>query len=500
MATTAEQAGIKTFQMFIDNEWVDAASGRTFESVNPASGEVWARVPEGDAADVDRAVRAARRAFESGPWPALTASDRGALLRRLGDLVKENIESLARIESTDNGKAIRETQGVELPAIANWYYYYAGMADKIQGETIPIAPSILNYTLREPVGVVGAIIPWNSPLLMIAFKLAPALAAGCTVVLKPAEQTPVTALEFCKLIVQAGFPPGVVNVVTGFGETAGSAISKHPDIDKVAFTGETSTGQIIAREAAANLKHVSFELGGKSPHIVFADANLENATIGACTGVFVAAGQTCVAGSRLFVQDKIYDTFLDRVASKASQIRVGNPLEPSTQMGSQTSREQLDKIERYVEIGKQEGARVIAGGKRPDAPSLSGGYFFTPTLFRDVRNDMRIAQEEIFGPVTAAIPFHDEDELVAMANSTRYGLAGGLWTQDIGKAHRLARRIRAGTVWINTYRRIHWMSPFGGYKMSGYGRENGLEVMHLYTQLKSVWVDLTEKQPDPYSV
>ena len=382
--------GLQQRKLFINGQWEDAASGRSFESINPAKGEVWATAPEGDAADVDRAVMAARAAFESGPWGSITPTERGHLIRRLGDLVKENIDYLAELETLDNGKAIRETGGVEMPAIANWYYYFAGLADKIQGETIPLGNSMLNYTLREPVGVVGAIVPWNSPLLMIAFKLAPALAAGNTVVLKPAEQTPVTALEFAKLVERAGFPPGVVNVVTGFGETAGAALVKHPEVDKIAFTGETVTGQIIAREAAATLKHVSFELGGKSPHIVFADADMDNALIGAASGVFVAAGQTCVAGSRLFVQRRIYDEFLTKLSERAKRIRVGDPLLRETQMGSQTSEEQVQKIMSYVDIGKAEGATLLAGGGPPEDPALSGGYFFTPTVFGDVENGMRI--------------------------------------------------------------------------------------------------------------
>ena len=491
--------GVQRYRLFINGRWEDAASGRTFESVNPARGEVWAEAPEGDAADVDRAVMAAREAFDKGPWRTMTPTDRGHLIHKLGDLVKENIQHLAEMETQDNGKAIRETGGVEMPAIANWYYYFAGLADKIQGETIPISSSVLNYTVREPVGVVGAIIPWNSPLLMMAFKLAPALAAGNTVVLKPAEQTPITALEFGKLIEKAGFPPGVVNIVTGYGETAGAALVRHPEVDKIAFTGETVTGQVIAREAASTLKHVSFELGGKSPHIVFADANMENALIGAASGVFVAAGQTCVAGSRLFVEKPVYDEFLTRLSDRARRIRVGDPLKHETQMGSQTSREQLSKIESYVDLGKQEGARLLAGGVRPEDPTLASGYFFTPTVFADVDNQMRIAQEEIFGPVVVAAAFEDEEELIQRANDVKYGLAAGVWTSDIKRAHRVASRVRAGTIWVNCYRRIHWASPFGGYKMSGYGRENGLEVMHLYTQVKSVWVDLAEQTPDPYA-
>jgi aldehyde dehydrogenase (NAD+) len=500
MTATADRTGVQTYQMFIDNQWLDSAGGRKLESINPATGKVWAVVPEGNAEDVDRAVQAARRAFERGPWgTTMTASERGALMRKLADLVVENLDELARIETADNGKTIRETRGVDLPFLHQWFYYYAGAADKIQGETIPLAPSVLNYTIREPIGVVGAITPWNAPLLVLAMKLAPALAAGCTVVLKPAEQTPVTALEFCKLVERAGFPPGVVNVVPGYGEAAGDALVKHPDVDKIAFTGETVTGRLIARNAAETLKEVTLELGGKSPHIIFADANLDNAAIGACTGIFPAAGQACIAGSRLFVQDRIYDSFLEAIARRAEQIRVGDPLDPAMQMGPQTSKEQLEKIERYVAIGQREGAKLVTGGKRPDRPELANGYFFTPTIFRDVKNEMRVAQEEIFGPVTAAIPFHDEDELIALANQTHYGLSAGLWTQDIGKAHRLARRLKSGVVWVNTFRKLSWMSPFGGVKQSGYGRENGLEAFHYYTQLKSVWVDLAEKYPDPYA-
>ena len=423
--------GLQQRKLFINGQWEDAASGRSFESINPAKGEVWATAPEGDAADVDRAVMAARAAFESGPWGSITPTERGHLIHRLGDLVKENIDYLAELETLDNGKAIRETGGVEMPAIANWYYYFAGWQTRSRARLFPWATACSITTLREPVGVVGAIVPWNSPLLMIAFKLAPALAAGNTVVLKPAEQTPVTALEFAKLVERAGFPPGVVNVVTGFGETAGAALVKHPEVDKIAFTGETVTGQIIAREAAATLKHVSFELGGKSPHIVFADADMDNALIGAASGVFVAAGQTCVAGSRLFVQRRIYDEFLTKLSERAKRIRVGDPLLRETQMGSQTSEEQVQKIMSYVDIGKAEGATLLAGGGPPEDPALSGGYFFTPTVFGDVENGMRIAQEEIFGPVIAAGVFDDEDELIAKANGVRYGLAGGVWTQDI---------------------------------------------------------------------
>lgn len=489
---------IRKYKLFINNRWEEAASGKRLPSVNPATGEVWAEVPEGDAEDIDRAVAAARKAFEEGPWRTMAPIERGKLIRRLGDLIAENADSLAHLETQDNGKAIRETRGVELPAIPNWYYYFAGMADKIEGETIPLGPGFFNYTVREPVGVVGAITPWNSPLLMYAFKLAPALAAGNTVVLKPAEQTSVTALELARLIEEAGFPPGVVNIVPGYGEMAGAALVKHPGVDKIAFTGETVTGQYISQEATVNLKRVTCELGGKSPNIVFEDADIENAVRGAIAGVFVAAGQTCVAGSRLFLHEKIYNLFLERLLEKTRVIRVGDPLDPKTHIGSLVSREQWERVRGYVEIGKKEGARILYGGQPPEDPALARGSFFLPTVFTDVHNRMRIAQEEIFGPVVCVLPFREEEEVIAAANDVKYGLAGGVWTQDIKRAHRIVDRIKAGTVWINNYRRVHFASPFGGYKLSGYGRENGFEVLREYTQVKNVWVDLSPELPDPY--
>ncbi len=493
-------AEVQTFdKLFIGGEWVGPAAGKTFESVNPATGNTWAIIAEGFEEDVDRAVKAARKAFESGPWPSMTPTQRGALLRKLGDLVLQNADRLARLETLDNGKAIRETAGVEMPATAQWYYYYAGLADKVEGTTIPIGNDFHVYTVREPVGVCGCIIPWNSPFLMAAFKIAPALAAGNTVVLKPAEHTPVTALELGRLVEEAGFPPGVVNIVPGFGETAGDALVRHPDVDKIAFTGETTTGQIIARNAADTLKHVSFELGGKSPNIVFDDYELDDAVTAAMAGVFVAAGQTCVAGSRLFLNEKIHDAFLEKLVSRASKVRVGDPLKQETQMGSQTCEQQWNKIRELVQSGVEEGAEILTGGKPPEDPALSSGFFFTPTVFSHVSTDMRIAQEEIFGPVVSTFKFSDEDELVEKANAVKHGLAGGVWTRDIKRAFRVSRRIRAGTIWVNCYRKIHWAVPFGGYKMSGYGRENGQEVMDLYTQTKTVWMDLTESQPNPYA-
>lgn len=493
-------AAVQTYdKLFIAGEWVEPASGKTFESLNPATGKTWAVVGEGFEEDIDRAVKAAHQAFESGPWPAMTPSRRGALLRKLGDLTLKNADRLARLESLDNGKAIRETAGVEMPATAQWYYYFAGLADKIEGTTIPVGGDFHVYTVREPVGVCGCIVPWNSPYLMAAFKIAPALAAGNTVVLKPAEHTSVTALELGRLVEEAGFPPGVVNVVPGFGETAGEALVRHPDVDKIAFTGETSTGQVIARNAADTLKHVSFELGGKSPNIVFDDTDLDDAVTAAMGGVFVASGQTCVAGSRLFLHEKIHDAFLEKLVSRASKIRVGDPLKKETLMGSQTCEQQWNKVRELVQSGVAEGAEVLTGGKPPEDPALSSGFFFTPTVFSRVSHDMRIACEEIFGPVVSTFRFSDEDELVERVNAVKYGLAGGVWTRDLKRALRVSRRIKAGTIWINCYRKVHWAVPFGGYKMSGYGRENGQEVIDLYTQTKTVWMDLTESQANPYA-
>ncbi len=486
-------------KLFIGGEWLSPIAGKTFESINPATGKTWAIVAEGFEEDIDRAVQAARNAFENGPWTTITPSQRGALLRKLGDLVLRDSDRLAQLESMENGKAIRETAGVEMPATAQWYYYFAGLADKIEGSTIPIGNDFHVYTVREPVGVCGCIIPWNSPFLMAAFKIAPALAAGNTVVLKPAEHTPVTALELGRLVEEAGFPPGTVNIVPGFGETAGDALVRHPDVDKIAFTGETATGQIIAKNAADTLKHVSFELGGKSPNIVFDDYDLEDAVSAAMGGVFVAAGQTCVAGSRLFLHEKVHDEFLERLVSRAGKVRVGDPLKQETQMGSQTCEQQWNKIQELVQSGVNEGAEILVGGTPPEDPGLSDGFFFTPTVFSGVEEGMRIAQEEIFGPVISTFKFSDEDELVERANAVKYGLGGGVWTRDLKRAIRVSRRIKAGTIWINCYRKIHWAVPFGGYKMSGYGRENGKEVLDLYTQTKTIWMDLTENQVNPYA-
>ncbi|PWT82382.1 MAG: betaine-aldehyde dehydrogenase [Acidobacteria bacterium] len=496
MSSSAQPAESKTtrkYQLFIDGQWVDAESGKTFATPNPATGETLAEVAEGDKADIDKAVAAARKAFD-GKWSRISARDRGRLLYKLAQLIEQNAAELAELETLDNGKPIRESQFVDLPQVAENFEYFAGWATKIEGETIPVPGKMFNYTLREPVGVCGQIIPWNFPLLMAAWKVAPALAAGNTVVLKPAEQTPVTAMELGKLIQEAGFPEGVVNIVPGYGETAGAALASHPGINKIAFTGSTEVGKIIARAAAENLTKVSLELGGKAPNIVFADADLEQAVNGAMMGIFFNQGQVCCAGSRLFVEEDVKDQFLSKLKDKAQKIVVGDPMDKSTQMGPQVSEEQLGRISNYVSIGRAEGAAVYCGGEPPKLDgALQGGYFFQPTILNDVKNQMRVAQEEIFGPVVSVLGFKDEDDLIRQANETIYGLSAGIWTRDITRAHRFAREIKAGVVWINTFNMFNAASPFGGYKQSGYGREMGKHALELYTQIKSVWVDLSGK-------
>jgi acyl-CoA reductase-like NAD-dependent aldehyde dehydrogenase len=492
--------GVRNYRMLIGGEWVDALSGKTFESINPYTGRAWATAPEAGEEDIDRAVKAARKAFDDGPWGTMTGTERARLMRRLADLLAENAQELATVESTDNGKLLREMGG-QLGALAEWYYYFAGAADKIQGETIPSdKPNFFVYTRREPIGVVGAIVPWNSPLLLLTFKLAPALASGCTVVVKPAEQTPASILEFAKLFEEAGFPPGVINVVTGFGEEAGRPLVRHRGVDKVAFTGSTATGISVMKDAADHLARVSLELGGKSPNIVFDDADLEATNNGVVSGIFAATGQTCIAGSRLFVQEQAHDELVERLSEKAGTIKLGNPLEMETEMGPVAFKEQLDKVQSYIEVGRQEGAELVYGGKRPDTEQLKDGYFIEPTIFTGVDNDMRVAREEIFGPVLSVIPFESEEDLIRQANDTSYGLAAGIWTRDIQKAHRVAHALRAGTVWVNSYRTLSFNTPFGGYKMSGMGRENGLESLKDYTQVKSVWVELSGQTRDPFKL
>jgi aldehyde dehydrogenase (NAD+) len=483
----------RKYQLFIDGKWVDAESGKTFTTPNPATGATLAEVAEGDKADIDKAVIAARRAFE-GPWSKVSARDRGRMLYKLSQLIDERSKELAAIETSDNGKPIKETSYIDLPQVVENFEYFAGWATKIEGETIPVPGQMFNYTLREPVGVCGQIIPWNFPLLMAAWKLAPALAAGNTVVLKPAEQTPVGAMELASLIQEAGFPDGVVNIVPGYGETAGAALAAHPDIDKVAFTGSTEVGKLVAKAAADNLTKVSLELGGKAPNIVFADADLEQAVNGAMMGIFFNQGQVCCAGSRLFLDARVKDEFLDRFKEKSSRVRVGDPMDKNTQMGPQVSEEQLNRIKSYVDIAKGEGAQVLTGGCPPQLEGeFQQGYFFQPTIFGDVTNSMRVAQEEIFGPVVSIITFENEDDLIKQANEVVYGLSAGIWTKDITRAHRFAKAVKAGVIWINTYNMFNAASPFGGYKQSGYGREMGKHALEMYTHVKSVWVDLSGK-------
>jgi phenylacetaldehyde dehydrogenase len=481
----------RTRRMLIDGKWVEAASGKTFTTVDPATEEPLAEVPAGDKEDVERAVRAARRAFEGGPWRRMTPSERGRALWKLADLIEARTEEFAQLETLDNGKPISVARVADIPLVVDHFRYYAGWATKIEGETIPVSTPgmrMLNYTLREPVGVVGQIIPWNFPLLMAAWKLGAALACGNTMVLKPAEQTPLSALRLGELLEEAGFPPGVVNIVTGFGETAGAAIAAHPDVDKVAFTGSTEVGHEIMRAASGNLKRVSLELGGKSPNIVFADADLEQAAIGAASAIYFNHGQCCCAGSRLFIEQKAYDTVVPRLIEYSQKIKLGPGMDPATEMGPLVSSEQFSRVNSYLSAGTKEGAKVAAGGGRPK--EIIKGYFVAPTVFTDVRPDMKVIREEIFGPVVCAIPFKDVEEVAAAGNDTTYGLAAAVWTHDISKAHRLAETLKAGTVWINCYNMFDAASPFGGYKQSGFGREMGKAALELYTQIKSVWVNL----------
>jgi phenylacetaldehyde dehydrogenase len=477
----------KTSLILINGQWKHAASGKTFDTYNPATGEVLARVAEGGSADIDEAVRAARKAFE-GPWSRMTPSDRGKLIWKLADLIEHHAEEFAMLETLDNGKPLTVSRAADIPLVVDLFRYMAGWATKIEGSTIPIsvpyAPGakFLAYTRREPVGVIGQIIPWNFPLLMAAWKLGPALATGNCVVLKPAEQTPLSAIRMGELICEAGFPEGVVNIVPGLGETAGAALAAHPDVDKIAFTGSTEVGRLILQAAAGNLKKVSLELGGKSPNVVFADADVKAATYGAASAIFFNHGQCCCAGSRLYVEESIFDKVVDGVSEQAKKIRVGPGMEADTQMGPLVSKEQLDRVCGFLESGFQQGAKASAGGKKREG----AGYFVEPTVLVDTTENMKVVQEEIFGPVVTAIPFKELDDVVTRANDNIYGLAAGIWTKDIGKAHRVAERLRAGTVWINCYNIFDAALPFGGYKQSGWGREMGKDVLELYTEVKAV--------------
>ncbi len=477
-------------RLLLNNEWRAAASGKTMDVVNPATEEVIAEVASAGPEDLDAAVKAARAAFE-GPWAQLSARERGRLVRKLGDRLLERADEVSRLETLHNGKPISESRHIEIPAAAECLEYFGGWSDKVMGETIPVKGNYLTYTLREPIGVVAAIVPWNFPLLLAVWKVAPALACGNTVILKPASQTPLTALALGEIAIEVGLPPGVLNVLTGPGATLGQAIVQHPGIDKIAFTGDTSTGKSIMRGAADTLKKITLELGGKSPNIVLADADMEAAIRGTTVGIFYGKGEVCAAGSRLLVDRSIKDEFITRLAARAKKMVAGDPLDPKTRFGALSSKKQMETVLRYIDSGKQEGATLVAGGSRTDI-GTGKGYFVQPTVFADVRPEMTISREEIFGPVLAAIEFADLDEAIARANDTPYGLAAGVWTRDIKKAHYVARKLQAGTVWINTYNVYDTAAPFGGYKQSGFGREMSAHALEHYTQIKSVWVDLTQ--------
>jgi len=476
-------------KLLINNEWRASASGKTMEVVNPATEEIIATVAAADVSDVDAAVAAARAALD-GAGGKMSARERGRLVSRLADRLMERVDEVARLETIHNGKPISESRNIEIPAAAECFEYYAGWADKVMGETIPVKGNYLTYTLREPVGVVAAIVPWNFPLLLAAWKVAPALACGNTVILKPASQTPLTAIALGEIAIEAGLPPGVLNVITGPGSIIGQALVEHPGIDKIAFTGDTSTGKAIMRSAADTLKKITLELGGKSPNIVLADADVDAALRGATVGIFYGKGEVCAAGSRLLVDRAIKDEFLDKLAARTKKMVAGDPMDPRTRFGPVSSRKQLETVLRYIDAGKKEGATLVAGGERADI-GTGKGYFVQPTVFADVRPEMTIAREEIFGPVLAALEFADLDEAIARANDTPYGLAAGVWTRDIKKAHYVARKLQAGTVWINTYNVYDTAAPFGGYKQSGFGREMSAHALQHYTQVKSVWVDLS---------
>ncbi len=497
-ATVSDRSLSRPLRMFIGGEWVEAASGRTFDSIDPYTGQAWAQVPEGGAGDVDRAVAAARVAFDEGPWPRLPGVERARIMRRLARRIEEHAEELAVVEVRDNGKLLREMSG-QAALLPEFYDYFAGAADKIGGQVLDSSKSnFFVYQLPEPVGVVGAITPWNSPLLLTAFKLAPALAAGCTFVLKPSEHTSVSALRFAEIVAEAGVPDGVFNVVTGDGPGAGEPLVSHPGVDKVSFTGSVATGIRVSKAAAEHLAPVTLELGGKSPNIVFADADIEAAANGVVAGIFAACGQTCIAGSRLLAERPVHDELVDRVAGRAREIILGNPMDAATEMGPLAYAAHWDKVMGYIEVGTAEGAELAAGGRRPER--FGDGLFVEPTVFCGVDNTMRIAREEIFGPVLSVIPFEGEAEALAIANDSPFGLAAGVWTRDVQRVHRMVPRLQAGTIWINAYRTLNYDVPFGGYKMSGHGRENGLDGLREYLHTKSVWVETSGATRDPFKL
>lgn len=489
---------MKRYQLHIGGQARAPHAGAWFETQNPFTGETWAEIPRGNEQDVDLAVQAAHQALTTGPWSEMTATQRGALMRKLGDLIAQEATRLAETEVRDNGKLFAEMHG-QLNYIPQWFYYYGGMADKVQGSTLPLdKKGYFAFTRHEPVGVVAAITPWNSPLLLLAWKLAPALAAGCTIVVKPSEFTSASTLEFAELFEKAGFPSGVFNVVTGYGAEVGAALIEHPLVAKISFTGSDATGRLINEKAARLLKHTAMELGGKSPNIVFEDADLEQAVFGAISGIFAATGQTCIAGSRLLVQRSIHDDVVKRLLEVAGTARMGDPMHADTQVGPITTLPQFQKVLDYIDVARNEGATAVLGGKKGTTPECGNGWFVEPTIFTGVRNDMRIAQEEVFGPVLSIIPFEDEADALRIANDVRFGLAAAVWTQDIGRAIRMSEKLQAGTVWVNTYRAVSFMAPFGGYKDSGLGRENGIDSVKEFLQTKSVWINSGAVTSNPF--